>query len=84
MTGSKPPLDSSERTHLLHVVEFEGPSWTSNLQLRDALRRDERLRKSYIAAKEAAIAAAPVGRAQYNELKRGFIDQAKAAIASRD
>lgn len=76
--------DSSERTHLLHVVEFEGPSWTSNLQLRDALRRDERLRKSYIAAKEAAIAAAPVGRAQYNELKRGFIDQAKAAIASRD
>lgn len=76
--------DSSERTHLLHVVEFEGPSWTSNLRLRDALRRDEDLRKRYMAVKEAAIASAPVGRAQYNELKRSFIDEAKAAMASRD
>lgn len=73
--------DSSERTHLLHIVEFEGQSWTSNLQLREALRRDILLRKSYVAAKEAAIAAAPTGRAQYNELKRAFIDEAKAALA---
>lgn len=73
--------DTSERTHLLHVVEFEGQSWTSNLQLRDALRRDEHLRQRYVAAKEEAIAAAPIGRAQYNELKRAFIDAEKAALA---
>lgn len=75
--------DRGERTHLLHVVEFEGPSWTSNLQLRDALRRDENLRQSYVAAKEAAIAAAPLGRTRYNELKRTFIDAAKAALAKQ-
>lgn len=73
--------DRSERTHLLHIVEFEGESWTSNLQLRDALRRDMHLRQAYVAAKEAAIAAAPTGRAEYNELKRKFIDEAKAALA---
>ncbi|WP_082561213.1 GrpB family protein [Devosia sp. Root685] len=73
--------DASERTHLLHIVEFEGQSWTSNLQLRDALRRDEHLRQRYVAAKEAAIASAPVGRAKYNELKRAFIDEAKAILA---
>lgn len=66
---------------MLHIVEFGGQSWTSNLQLREALRRDMLLRKSYVAAKEAAIAAAPTGRAQYNELKRAFIDEAKAALA---
>ncbi|WP_052951820.1 GrpB family protein [Devosia soli] len=72
--------DKSERTHLLHIVQFEGPSWSSNLQLRDALRQDEHLRERYVAAKEAAIASAPTGRVQYNELKRAFIDEAKALL----
>ena len=75
--------DKSERTHLLHIVEFEGLSWTSNLQLRDALRQDAHLRDSYVAAKEAAIASAPTGRAQYNELKRAFIEKAKAALFNK-
>ena len=72
--------DATERTHLVHVVEYQGYSWRSNLALRDVLRRDASLRQSYVAAKEAAIAEAPVGRARYNELKRTFIDAAKAAL----
>jgi GrpB-like predicted nucleotidyltransferase (UPF0157 family) len=75
--------DSTERTHLVHVVEFEGESWRSNLALRDALRRDESLRQSYVAVKEAAISEAPVGRARYNELKRDFIDAAEAKLNQR-
>ncbi|HEY4202113.1 MAG TPA: GrpB family protein [Devosiaceae bacterium] len=75
--------DSSERTHLLHIVEFEGPSWVSNLQLRDALRQDANLRQRYMATKDAAIAAAPTGRAQYNDLKREFIATVKAALAGQ-
>ena len=61
-------------------MEYQGYSWRSNLALRDALRRDASLRQSYLAAKEAAIAESPVGRARYNELKRTFIEAAKAAL----
>jgi GrpB-like predicted nucleotidyltransferase (UPF0157 family) len=72
--------DATERTHLVHVVEYLGQSWRSNLALRDALRNDEGLRRSYIAEKERAVAAAPVGRGRYNELKGAFIDEAKARL----
>ena len=72
--------NATERTHLVHVIEFEGESWRSNLALRDALRRDASLRQAYVAAKEAAIAEAPIGRARYNDLKRDFIDATKAKL----
>src|ERR1700686_933409 len=36
--------DSMERTHLVHVVEFLGVSWRTNLAFWDALRRDACLR----------------------------------------
>jgi GrpB-like predicted nucleotidyltransferase (UPF0157 family) len=72
--------DTTERTHLVHVVEFQGESWRSNLALRDALRRDESLRRGYVEAKEAAIAQAPDSRARYNELKQSFIEATKATL----
>jgi GrpB-like predicted nucleotidyltransferase (UPF0157 family) len=72
--------DSTERTHLVHIVAFLGEEWHSNLALRDALRVDENLRAAYVAEKERAIAAAPEGRARYNELKRSFIDRVKADL----
>lgn len=67
--------ERTERTHLVHVVEFEGPSWRSNLAFRDALRASESLRLEYLRVKEHAATSAPVGRAQYNELKNLFIDR---------
>ncbi len=66
--------DRSERTHLVHVVEFGGASWRSNLAFRDALRADESLRAAYLRMKEQAVALAPEGRARYNELKHAFIE----------
>jgi len=72
--------DTTERTHLVHVVEFLGHEWRSNLALRDALCSDAKLRIAYAAEKERAAAAAPVGRARYNELKGPFIDQMKASL----
>jgi GrpB-like predicted nucleotidyltransferase (UPF0157 family) len=36
--------DGTERTHLAHIVEFDGQSWRSNLAFRDALRGDTILR----------------------------------------
>jgi GrpB-like predicted nucleotidyltransferase (UPF0157 family) len=67
--------DHSERTHLVHVVEFNGESWRSNLRFRDALRRDGNLRAEYLAVKEYAVDLAPEGRARYNELKHSFFER---------
>jgi GrpB-like predicted nucleotidyltransferase (UPF0157 family) len=67
--------DRSERTHLAHLVEFNGPSWRSSLAFRDALRKDELLRTKYVEMKEKAATLAPIGRATYNELKHLFIER---------
>jgi GrpB-like predicted nucleotidyltransferase (UPF0157 family) len=75
--------DSTERTHLVHVVEFEGEHWSSNLALRDALRSDPQLRAAYVAEKERAIAEAPEGGARYTDLKQPFIIKAKATLKMR-
>ena len=72
--------DRTERTHLVHVVEFNGPSWRFNLAFRDALRADSGLREEYQRTKENAIAMAPEGRAQYTELKHTFIERIKARL----
>lgn len=66
--------DRSERTHLVHIVEFEGEAWRSSLAFRDALRSHESLREAYVRMKERAVAAAPKGRAKYNEMKQSFIE----------
>ena len=67
--------DLSERTHLVHVVEFDGPTWRSSLAFRDALRASQTLREEYLIAKDAAVKSAPEGRAKYNELKQAFFDK---------
>jgi GrpB-like predicted nucleotidyltransferase (UPF0157 family) len=72
--------DRSERTHMVHVVEFKGTSWRSCLKFRDALRVDPALRSEYQKTKEHAVAAAPEGRARYNELKHHFIEEALGTL----
>jgi GrpB-like predicted nucleotidyltransferase (UPF0157 family) len=72
--------NSTERTHLVHVVEFLGEAWCPNLALRDALRRDASLRARYIEVKEKAVAAAPRGRVEYNEIKGPFLADVKANL----
>ncbi len=73
--------DREERTHLLHLVEFGGPSWTPNLLFRDALRDDAILRAAYLAEKQRAIAIAAGSRVAYNAAKGAFIAGAKARLA---
>jgi GrpB-like predicted nucleotidyltransferase (UPF0157 family) len=72
--------DRTERTHLVHVVEYLGESWRTGLKLRAALHDDLELRARYIEAKERAIAASPVGRAKYNDLKGPFLSAVKAGL----
>ena len=65
--------DRTERTHLVHVVEYQGESWRGSLAFRDALRSNASLRESYAQEKERAAAAAPGNRAAYNLHKGPFI-----------
>jgi len=67
--------DLNERTHLVHIVEFNGLSWQFNLAFRDALRANRNLREEYLIAKLAASTLAPEGRAKYNQLKQVFFDK---------
>jgi GrpB-like predicted nucleotidyltransferase (UPF0157 family) len=76
--------DRSERTHLVHVVEFNGESWRSNLAFRDALRADESLRREYLRMKREAASSAPIGRAKYNEVKHLFIERFLNQLAQSD
>ncbi len=66
--------DRTERTHLVHVVEFAGESWRGELA-RFATRYGgmRGLRESYAREKERAAAVAPGNRAAYNAQKGPFI-----------
>jgi GrpB-like predicted nucleotidyltransferase (UPF0157 family) len=72
--------DHTERTHLVHVVGYLGRSWRTGLALRDALRKDPELRARYVEEKERAVAAAPKGRARYNQIKAPFLEITKAEL----
>jgi GrpB-like predicted nucleotidyltransferase (UPF0157 family) len=67
--------DLSERTHLVHIVEFNGQSWRFNLAFRDAIRANQTLMEEYLIIKQTASNLAPEGRAKYNELKQAFFDK---------
>jgi GrpB-like predicted nucleotidyltransferase (UPF0157 family) len=73
--------DRSERTHLVHVVEFNGNSWRANLAFRNALRADQLLRAEYLRVKEHAATVAPEGRAKYGALKHSFIEGVEHQLA---
>ena len=73
--------DRSERTHLVHVVEYGSTTWRDSLAFRDALRADPGLAAQYQAVKEQAIAQAPEGRSTYTDLKGPFVAAVVASAA---
>lgn len=75
--------DESERTHLVHIVEYASETWDAEIVFRDALRRDPDLCRAYVEMKEAAVRAAPENRVAYNEYKGPFVQEAKARIFAR-
>ncbi len=69
--------DSTERTHILHVVEINSPYWHTPLDFRNALRADPLLCAKYVEVKELAARQAPDSRARYIELKACFFEELK-------
>ena len=64
------------RTHLAHVVVYQGEQWLRCLRFRDRLRSDANLRAAYEALK-LRLAADPANtRAAYTAAKTGFIESA--------
>ena len=61
------------RTHLVHVVVYEGPAWHHALRFRDRLRADPVLAAEYDLLKQRLAAAYPIDRARYTAEKSAFI-----------
>ena len=62
------------RTHLVHVVRYDGVAWHRALAFRDALRRDAHLREVYASQKRELAELHALDRSRYTEEKRAFID----------
>jgi GrpB-like predicted nucleotidyltransferase (UPF0157 family) len=63
----------AERTHLLHVVEYQSAIWMEALRFRDALRTDAALARDYEALKIRLSEQYAGSRAEYTAAKASFI-----------
>jgi GrpB-like predicted nucleotidyltransferase (UPF0157 family) len=72
-----------DRTHLVHVVLFEGPAWQRALRFRDTLRADPTLRAEYGALKERLAGQYQSHRARYTEEKAAFVERVIGPESSR-
>lgn len=67
-----------DRTHLVHVVEYDGAVWNHNLRFRDRLRADPELARAYDALKGQLATQFSNDRAAYTKAKKDFIDRVAA------
>lgn len=68
------------RTHLLHVVEYDGEVWQQKLAFRDALREDHQLALAYERLKVELSLRFAADRAAYTDGKTEFV---RGVVASR-
>jgi len=61
------------RTHLLHVVEYDGEVWQQKLAFRDALRADDQLALAYEKLKVELSLRFAADRAAYTDGKTEFV-----------
>lgn len=71
------------RTHHLHIVESDSPSWRDHLDFRDALRLDPDLRRAYQQLKSDLASHHKKDRAAYAAAKGAFVAQALADYRHR-
>ncbi|MBA3670712.1 MAG: GrpB family protein [Gemmatimonadaceae bacterium] len=62
------------RSHLLHLVQFDGSSWRDALRFRDRLRTDATQRQAYAAVKLELATRYPTDRPRYTAEKGAFIE----------
>jgi GrpB-like predicted nucleotidyltransferase (UPF0157 family) len=76
----KPSVESSERTHGLHLTEPESDLWRERLAFRDALRGDPDLVAEYEALKLRLAHAHGADAAAYTSGKRAFVASVLATV----
>ena len=68
-------IEGDTRTHLVHVVEYGGPTWRNFLIFRDRLRREPDLAHAYEALKIELAAKYANDRASDTAAKKEFIQK---------
>lgn len=68
---------SQPRTHLVHVVVYDGEQWRRSLRFRDRLRSEPDVREAYEALK-LKLVASTVSRGDYTEGKTAFVERISA------
>lgn len=71
------------RTHIVHMVAFEGQAWRECLAFRDALRADPALARAYEALKVDLGAQFADDRAAYTDGKGAFVTEIVTRALSR-
>jgi GrpB-like predicted nucleotidyltransferase (UPF0157 family) len=69
----KPDASGQRRIARLHVIQAGHPRWADQIAFRDALRRDDRLARSYEDLKQRLAAQHPGDREGYTEAKSEFV-----------
>ena len=74
-----PPF-GKKRTHHIHVYEWNGPRWKTELSFRDYLRGHPEESQKYEALKRSLAAQFATNREAYTEAKGGFIQEVMRKI----
>jgi GrpB-like predicted nucleotidyltransferase (UPF0157 family) len=69
----QPDASGQRRIAHLHVIQAGHPRWTEQIAFRDALRRDERLARSYGELKQRLAAQHAGNREAYTDAKAEFV-----------
>jgi GrpB-like predicted nucleotidyltransferase (UPF0157 family) len=69
----KPDASGQRRIAHLHVIQAGHPRWAKQIAFRDALRRDDRLARSYEDLKRRLAARHPGDREAYTDAKTEFV-----------
>jgi GrpB-like predicted nucleotidyltransferase (UPF0157 family) len=69
----QPDASGQRRVAHLHVIQAGHPRWADQIAFRDALRRDDRLARSYEDLKRRLAAAHPGDREAYTGAKSEFV-----------
>jgi GrpB-like predicted nucleotidyltransferase (UPF0157 family) len=71
-------IKGETRTHLVHVVEYQGSHWNRMLAFRNALRAKPELARAYEQLKVGLADTHAQSRAEYTKSKHDFIDKVVA------
>jgi len=64
-----------EKTHYIHLVEYQGELWNNLIFFRDYLNMDETARKRYLEIKQSYLKKASTGIKEYTDFKGAFVKE---------